>query len=121
MKIDVAAIKYVEKLKAIEPKAFDEACGVGVVISPKQIEKAVKDIIAKKKDDLDKKRYQIVGMLLGQVKASLKWANPILVKEELDTQMFAYLGPKDERDDPKAMVPQFHVEEKRKTEQCSGF
>jgi glutaminyl-tRNA synthetase len=100
----------VEKLSEFKDDEFDEACGVGVVITPEQITAAVKEIMTKKKDDLDKKRYQVIGMLLGQVKAALKWANPLLVKEELDRQMLEYLGPKDERDDPKAMVLIFDLE-----------
>jgi glutaminyl-tRNA synthetase len=75
--------------------------------------------MTKKKDDLDKKRYQIVGMLLGQVKAALKWANPLQVKDELDRQMLEYLGPKDERDDPKAMVWIADSEKARKTNECT--
>lgn len=46
----------------------------------------------------------MAGMLLGVLKGELKWANALVVKETLDTQLLAYLGPKDERDDPKALV-----------------
>ncbi len=61
-------------------------------------------MLHEKKQDLDAKRYQMLGLLLGQLKTILKWANALTVKEELDAQMLAYLGPKDERDNLKAAV-----------------
>lgn len=60
--------------------------------------------MASKKEQIEEKRYSLLGPLLGSIKASLKWANAQAVKEELDVQLLALLGPKDERDDPKAKV-----------------
>jgi glutaminyl-tRNA synthetase len=99
-----AAIKFVENVQTIDIDAFNEACGVGIVISLEEIREAVKNLIIEKKSDLDTKRYQLLGLFLGQLKNNLKWANAMAVKEELDAQMLAYLGPKDERDNLKAAV-----------------
>jgi hypothetical protein len=43
-------------------------------------------------------------MLLGAIKSDLKWANPLIVKETLDALLLKTLGPRDERDDVKALV-----------------
>jgi hypothetical protein len=79
----------------------------GVVVSPEEIKESVKILIEKKKKDLDSKRYQISGMLLGALRKEQPWANSLALKEELDAQICAYLGPKDERDDVKALVISF--------------
>jgi Glutaminyl-tRNA synthetase, non-specific RNA binding region part 1 len=76
----------------------------GVVVSAEEIKASVKALIEKKKKDLDSKRYQISGMLLGTLRKEQPWANSLALKEELDSQILDYLGPKDERDDLKAMV-----------------
>ncbi|KAJ3259100.1 hypothetical protein HK103_002987 [Boothiomyces macroporosus] len=98
-----AAIKFCDKAQKFTDKEFNEACGVGVVVTREEINKAVKELFVKKKADLDAKRYQMLGVLLGALRNELRWANPMFVKEELDAQLLAYLGPKDERDDLKAL------------------
>ncbi|KAJ3297719.1 hypothetical protein HK104_000197 [Borealophlyctis nickersoniae] len=98
-----AAIKFAEKAGAeIDDSKFNEACGVGVVVTREEIIEAVSVMLATRKDELAEKRYQLVGSLLGSLRAELKWANSLAVKEELDKQLVATLGPKDERDNPKA-------------------
>ncbi|TPX54510.1 hypothetical protein PhCBS80983_g05888 [Powellomyces hirtus] len=98
-----AAIKHAEKAgDTINNVAFDVDCGVGVVVTLEDIRDTVAALIASKKKDLDEKRYQVTGQLLGALRASLRWANALAVKEELDRQILAVLGPKDERDNPKA-------------------
>ncbi|KAJ3013485.1 hypothetical protein HKX48_005731 [Thoreauomyces humboldtii] len=99
-----AAVKHVEKKAPdapIDDKAFDADCGVGVTVTPEDISKAVTALLESRKKDLDEKRYQVLGPLLGALRSSLKWANALAVKEEVDKQILAYLGPKDDRDDPK--------------------
>ncbi|KAL2913211.1 Glutaminyl-tRNA synthetase [Polyrhizophydium stewartii] len=98
-----AGIKFAEKAgDSIDEAAFNEACGVGVVVTPEEIAAAVAEVIAAARPELDEKRYQGVSPLLGQLRTRLRWANSLAVKEELDKQVLALLGPKDERDDPKA-------------------
>ncbi|KAI8897078.1 tRNA synthetases class I, catalytic domain-containing protein [Globomyces pollinis-pini] len=98
-----AAIKYCEKNATVDSEKFEKECGVGVVITHEQITTVVGNLIASRKADLDKKRYQMLGVLLGALRNELRWANSLAVKEELEAQMLAYLGPKDERDDLKAL------------------
>lgn len=75
--------------------------GVGVVVSPEQIEKAVEEIIAKHKAELIEQRYKFnVGILLGEARAStaLRFADGKSVKTEVDMQILTLLGPKTEAD-----------------------
>ncbi|KAJ3034717.1 hypothetical protein HDV00_004763 [Rhizophlyctis rosea] len=96
-----AAIKFAENVEKIDDAAFDESCGVGVVITQEEIIRAVSELLGARKDELLEKRYQLLGSLLSTLRAELKWANSLAVKEELDKQLLATLGPKDERDSAK--------------------
>ncbi len=73
-------------------------------MSEEEIEQTVEALIKSKKNDLDTKRYQMVGILTGFLKNNLRWANFLQVKEVLDIKLFQYLGPKDDRDDIKLLV-----------------
>ncbi|KAI8802394.1 tRNA synthetases class I, catalytic domain-containing protein [Cladochytrium replicatum] len=100
-----AAIKFaadVPKGASIAEKDFNEACGVGVEVTPEQIKAEITKILDSRARDLEEKRYGVVSQLLGVARQELRWANGVLVKEELDKQVLARIGPKDERDDPKA-------------------
>ncbi|XP_061687575.1 glutamine--tRNA ligase isoform X2 [Syngnathoides biaculeatus] len=78
---------------------FNEACGVGVVISPEQIEDAVESVIKKHKEQLEKERYHFnMGLLMGDVRSALKWADGKALKNEVDMQVLHLLGPKTEAD-----------------------
>ncbi|TPX64295.1 hypothetical protein SpCBS45565_g05991 [Spizellomyces sp. 'palustris'] len=105
-----AAIKYAEKAgQSLNDSKFDQECGVGVVVTPKEIIATVSNVIESRKEDLNEKRYQMLGQLLGELRTRLRWANSLAVKEELDKQMLEVLGPKDERDNPKAKKKQEKV------------
>uniref|UniRef100_A0A3Q3XQM8 Glutamine--tRNA ligase n=1 Tax=Mola mola TaxID=94237 RepID=A0A3Q3XQM8_MOLML len=83
----------------INQKEFEEACGVGVVIIPEQIENAVEMGIKKHKEQLLKERYRFnTGLLMGEVRTALKWADGKSIKNELDMQVLHLLGPKTEAD-----------------------
>uniref|UniRef100_A0A3B4F901 Glutamine--tRNA ligase n=1 Tax=Pundamilia nyererei TaxID=303518 RepID=A0A3B4F901_9CICH len=83
----------------INQKEFDEACGVGVVITPEQIEEAVEAVIKKHKDQLLKERYHFnMGLLMGEARTALKWADGKVIKNEVDMQVLHLLGPKTEAD-----------------------
>uniref|UniRef100_A0A8C2KU51 Glutamine--tRNA ligase n=1 Tax=Cyprinus carpio TaxID=7962 RepID=A0A8C2KU51_CYPCA len=78
---------------------FDAACGVGVVVTPEQIEDAVELIIRKHKDQLLAERYRFnMGILMGEARTALKWADGKIVKNEVDMQVLHLLGPKTEAD-----------------------
>ncbi|RXN12612.1 glutamine--tRNA ligase [Labeo rohita] len=89
---------------------FETACGVGVVVTPEQIEDAVELIIRKHKDQLLAERYRFnMGILMGEARTALKWADGKIVKSEVDMQVLHLLGPKTEADlekKPKVMLYQ---------------
>uniref|UniRef100_A0A672NJD2 Glutamine--tRNA ligase n=1 Tax=Sinocyclocheilus grahami TaxID=75366 RepID=A0A672NJD2_SINGR len=67
---------------------FEAACGVGVVVTPEQIEDAVELIIRKHKDQLLAERYRFnMGILMGEARTALKWADGKIVKNEVDMQV----------------------------------
>ncbi|XP_056896848.1 glutamine--tRNA ligase [Takifugu flavidus] len=83
----------------INQKQFDEACGVGVVVTPEQIENAVEAVIQKHKEQLLKERYRFnMGLLMGEARTVLKWADGKAIKNEVDMQVLHLLGPKTEAD-----------------------
>ncbi|XP_061159436.1 glutamine--tRNA ligase [Syngnathus typhle] len=96
-----AALEFV-KTHPEEPlnqSEFNEACGVGVVITPEQVEDAVESVIKKHKEQLEKERYHFnMGLLMGDVRAALKWADGKVLKNEVDMQVLHLLGPKTEAD-----------------------
>nr|XP_055024703.1 glutamine--tRNA ligase [Misgurnus anguillicaudatus] len=78
---------------------FETFCGVGVVVTPEQIEDAVELIIRKHKDQLLMERYRFnMGILMGEARGALKWADGKIVKNEVDMQVLHLLGPKTEAD-----------------------
>ncbi|XP_061113410.1 glutamine--tRNA ligase [Conger conger] len=96
-----AALDFV-KARLQEPihkQEFEEACGVGIVITPEQIEDSVEVVINKHRDQLMKERYRYnMGLLMGEVRAALKWADGKIIKNEVDMQVLQLLGPKTEAD-----------------------
>ncbi|KAJ2745981.1 Glutaminyl-tRNA synthetase [Coemansia sp. BCRC 34301] len=100
-----AATKFcVKGDPTVNEAAFDEACGVGVVVSDEEISASILSVIDGLKESLLKERYRGLGKALGAVKKlpELRWADSGKVKAEFDTQTLALLGPKDERDTPAA-------------------
>uniref|UniRef100_A0A8D3AJV2 Glutamine--tRNA ligase n=1 Tax=Scophthalmus maximus TaxID=52904 RepID=A0A8D3AJV2_SCOMX len=95
----------------INQKEFEEACGVGVVTTPEQIEDAVESVIKKHKEQLLKERYRFnMGLLMGEARSALKWADGKVIKNEVDMQVLHILGPKTEADlekKSKVMLQQF--------------
>ncbi|KAJ2004361.1 Glutaminyl-tRNA synthetase [Coemansia sp. RSA 2322] len=84
--------------------AFDEACGVGVIVNSEAIAASVQSVIDSSKETLLSERYRALGKVLGTIKKlpELRWADSGKVKAEFDMQTLALLGPKDERDTPAA-------------------
>ncbi|KAI8088788.1 tRNA synthetases class I, catalytic domain-containing protein [Halteromyces radiatus] len=97
-----AAIKFVEELDTIDETAFNEASGVGVVITPEEIKQTIAEYIETNKENIVNNRYKTLGPSLAAARKlpNLKWADGGLTKTELEAQYLALLGPKDERDVP---------------------
>lgn len=83
----------------LQVEKLEEAAGVGVEISPEEIAKKVEEVILRHEDKLKEERYHMnTNPLLGSIVSSLKWADPSLVRAELESQVSAMLGPKTEAD-----------------------
>uniref|UniRef100_G3NEN8 Glutaminyl-tRNA synthetase n=1 Tax=Gasterosteus aculeatus aculeatus TaxID=481459 RepID=G3NEN8_GASAC len=118
-----AALEFVKSHPEdpIDQKAFERACGVGVVVTPEQIEEAVESIIKKHKDQLLKERYHFnMGLLMGEARSALKWADGKVVKNEVDLQVLHLLGPKTEADLEKKLKEGVSGEGKSLMEQLRG-
>ncbi|XP_042203847.1 probable glutamine--tRNA ligase isoform X2 [Homarus americanus] len=96
-----AAIKFIQDhaMGEVNKADFEKACGVNVEVTQDEIEAAVELLITKHKDTILKQRYKYnTGLLMGQVRSSLPWADSRKVKEEIDLQIVTLLGPKREED-----------------------
>ncbi|XP_011330844.2 probable glutamine--tRNA ligase [Ooceraea biroi] len=94
-RVDAALTYLLANVNTFNVTNFEESCGVGVVVSPEQIEKEVERIITTHKDELLEKRYRFnIGPLMQQVRNNLKWVDGKAVKNEFDIQIFDLLGPK---------------------------
>ncbi|CAH3145871.1 unnamed protein product [Porites evermanni] len=96
-----AAVDYMKShpVLPVNVAAFEDSCGIGVNITPDQIEDCVEELIKKHKDELLKKRYKFnVGMIMGKAREKLKWADGKAIKSEIDMQILDLLGPKTEED-----------------------
>lgn len=83
----------------IDVKAFESFCGIGVVVTPEEIEREVDKCIQKYKAEILEKRYRYnSGLLMQEVRNSLKWADGKMIKSEVDVQLLDLLGPKNESD-----------------------
>lgn len=97
----------------VDQRAFEEACGVGVVTSPEQVEAAVEQVVVRHRDRLLEDRYHFnMGLLMGEARAALKWADGKVIKNEVDLQVLHLLGPKTEADlEKKAKAPKVKAAE----------
>lgn len=96
-----AAVDYMKAnpVFPVNMASFEDSCGIGVNITPDQIEDCVEELIKKHKEELLKKRYQFnVGMIMGKAREKLKWADGKAIKAEIDMQVLDLLGPKTEAD-----------------------
>ncbi|XP_066583934.1 probable glutamine--tRNA ligase [Prorops nasuta] len=85
--------------ECIDKAAFEEFCGIGVIVTPEQIEHEVEKQIKKHKEEICEKRYRFnSGPLMQDVRNILKWADGKAVKNEFDVQLLDLLGPKTEFD-----------------------
>ncbi|KAG5385409.1 hypothetical protein IGI04_036879 [Brassica rapa subsp. trilocularis] len=99
-----AAVSFFDNHAAEDFKLneFEEACGVGVEVSAKDIEKAAEKVFEENKSAIVEQRYRTnVGQLLGHVRKSLPWADPKIVKDVIDRQMYELLGERTAADNEK--------------------
>ncbi|KAG0169763.1 hypothetical protein DFQ28_003090 [Apophysomyces sp. BC1034] len=98
-----AAIKFVEDREAPIPEdAFNEAAGVGVVVTPEQVKAAISNYIKANEENIVQNRYRTLGPSLANARKlpELRWADGVAVKNEVEALYLALIGPKDERDAP---------------------
>ncbi|XP_044512898.1 glutamine--tRNA ligase [Gracilinanus agilis] len=96
-----AALEYLRShpLDPIDTVDFDRECGVGVTVTPEQIEEAVEAVICQHREQLLRERYHFnMGVLMGEARTALKWADGKTIKNEVDMQVLHLLGPKTESD-----------------------
>uniref|UniRef100_G1R4Y4 glutamine--tRNA ligase n=1 Tax=Nomascus leucogenys TaxID=61853 RepID=G1R4Y4_NOMLE len=110
-----AALEYVRShpLDPIDTVDFERECGVGVIVTPEQIEEAVEAAINRHRPQLLVERYHFnMGLLMGEARAVLKWADGKMIKNEVDMQVLHLLGPKMEADlEKKPKVAKARLEE----------
>ncbi|KAL7196527.1 hypothetical protein ACSBR1_036521 [Camellia fascicularis] len=81
---------------------FEEACGVGVEVSVEDIEHTVTEIFEEHKNVILEQRYRTnVGELFGHVRKRQPWADPKIVKQLVDANLYALLGERTAADDEK--------------------
>lgn len=96
-----AAMDYLlhHPLPPVDKMKFETECGVGVTISPDQVEAAVEEVVQKYKDELIEKRYRFnTGLIMSEARNKLKFADGKIIKNEVDMQILDLLGPKTEAD-----------------------
>ncbi|NWY00040.1 SYQ ligase, partial [Nothoprocta ornata] len=96
-----AALDYLKShpLEPLDAAAFEQACGVGVSVSPEQIEEAVEAVVSRHRAELLAERYRFnMGLLMGEARSRLRWADGKTIKNEVDLQVLHLLGPKTEAD-----------------------
>jgi glutaminyl-tRNA synthetase len=103
-----AALKHCSDNNGINLDSFDSDCGVNVTISLSDIQAEVNSTFSELNDEITKKRYAILGLLLQTLRKKLRffvfhprWADNKVVKDEVERKLELVLGPKDDRDDPK--------------------
>ena len=103
MRVD-AALEYLlkqvqKKGQTINLQELDQECGVGVVVTPEEIEKVVQQQVSHHKEALLEQRYHFNSFkIMQEVREKLKWADAKSVKAAIDVEIFDLLGPKTEED-----------------------
>ncbi|GAB0100456.1 Glutaminyl-tRNA synthetase, class Ib, non-specific RNA-binding domain 2 [Sergentomyia squamirostris] len=78
---------------------FEKACGVGITVTPEEIDKAVEDVMKRNRETILEQRYRFnIGKIMQEVRTALPWADGKAVKNEVEVQIFDLLGPKTEAD-----------------------
>lgn len=81
--------------KAVDMAALELACGVGVVVTPEQIDRVVDAIVKQNREAIIAQRYRFnVGKIMADIRQQLPWADGKHVKSEIEIQLFDLLGEK---------------------------
>lgn len=103
MRVD-AALDYLLKVgkrkgAAVNLGEFEKECGVGVIVTPEEIDQCVEEHIKLHKEALLAQRYHFnTFKIMQEVRTKLRWADAKAIKAEIDVQVFDLLGPKTEDD-----------------------
>lgn len=88
IRVDKAIEFALSHIKDISTNELEKYCGVGIVITPEEIEKAVEKLITEYKKELLEKRYRFnTGPLMQKVRSELPWADGKAIKSEVDIQV----------------------------------
>lgn len=102
LRVDFALEYLLKNGVQSEPVNTDELekyCGVGVVVTPEEIDRAVEASINRNKAAILEQRYRFnVFKIMQEVREQLPWADGKQVKNEVDVQIFDLLGEKTEAD-----------------------
>lgn len=80
---------------AVHTNELDKFCGVGITVTPEEIDRAVETSIKKNKTAIVEQRYRFnVFKIMQEVREYLPWADGKQVKNEVDVQIFDLLGEK---------------------------
>ncbi|XP_060650440.1 probable glutamine--tRNA ligase [Drosophila nasuta] len=100
-----AALEYLLKLgqkknATVDVAELERECGVGVVVTPEEIERIVQQKIkGSYKEILLEQRYHFNSFkIMQEVRNELKWADAKSLKSAIDVEIFDLLGPKTEAD-----------------------
>ncbi|GJN32197.1 hypothetical protein PR202_gb20681 [Eleusine coracana subsp. coracana] len=99
-----AALSFLTNIgpDSLDVEKFEEACGVGVVVSIEEIKSTVAEVLKENMEAIMEQRYRInVGSLCGQVRKKHPWGDAKATKEEIDRRLAEILGPKTEADNIK--------------------
>ena len=114
------ALDYFKKFPTlpVDEEKLKKESGIGVVISPEEVEDMIESIIEENKESILKERYRFnTGKLLAQARKSLKFADGKILKNELDMQLLMLLGPKTEAD----LAPATKSKKEKKTKSRAGY
>jgi glutaminyl-tRNA synthetase len=89
-----AAIKFSTTTSGSWDQAVFEKAGIGVIITPEQIDQAVAALLVREKYALVAQRYRHASKLLAVLLGELAWANGGMCKVKLDAAIEGLLGPK---------------------------
>merc|ERR1712154_377782 len=70
-----AAYNYISNNETIDIAQFEKECGVGVVVTTKQMNTTIDAIIAKYKTQLKSKGKGCLGPMYKEIKTTLPWAD----------------------------------------------
>lgn len=98
-----AAIGFMNSNKSFSEDDFKAAAGVGVVVTEQQIKDEIAKIVTANKAKIEELGYNFQGNMIGMTKKvdALKYAAPNDIKQALDKEFEAILGPRTARNTKK--------------------